>query len=337
MLYVTTRDNRDAYTAHRALCENFGPDGGRYVPFSLTAFSKEELLTFKEKSLAQTVAQIINIFFASRLTGWDVEFCIGRNAVSVVPINQKIAVAQLWHNLDGKYAYIVDNLYQKLRDTADRTNVSDWAKIAIRIGILFAIYGEMLRSETIEEDAVLDVSVLTQDFSAPMAAWYARKMGLPIGAIICTSTDNGAVWDLLHRGSFNPVGTDTALQLGIERLILGVLDVSAVYNFRDCCQKGSTYTLSEEELPLVSAGFFCTVAGSSRANDSINSIFRTNQYIIDPYAALCCGGIQDYRARSGESRLTLILSEEIPLHFTDIIAQATGVKQSKLAELINNQ
>ncbi len=337
MLYVTTRDNRDAFTAHRALCENFGPDGGRYVPFSLPTFSKEELLSLKEKSLAQTIAQIINIFFASRLTGWDVEFCIGRNAASVVSINQKIAVAQLWHNLDGKYAYIFDNLYQKLRDTTDRTNVSDWAKIAIRIGVLFAIYGEMLRCETIEEDAVLDISVLTQDFSAPMAAWYARKMGLPIGTIICTSTDNGAVWDLLHRGHFNPVGTEVSLQLGMERLVLGALGVKAVCDFRDCCQKGSTFTLSEEERPIVNTGFFCTVIGANRAHEAVTSIFRTSHYIIDPAAALCYGGIQDHRARSGESRLTLILSEETPLHFADFIVRATGVKQAKLTELIHNQ
>lgn len=337
MLYVTTRDKRDAFTAHRALCEEFGPDGGRYVPFSLPAFSKEELLTFREQSFAQAVAQIINIFFASRLTRWDVEFCIGKNAASIISINQKIAVAQLWHNLDGKYAYIVDNLYQKLRDNADRTNVSDWAKIAIRIGILFAIYGEMLRSEIIDEEAVFDISVLTQDFSGPMAAWYARKMGLPIGTIICTSADNSAVWDLLHRGSFNPVGTDSKLKLGMERLILCTLGVDAVCNFQNCCQKGSTYTLKEAELPVVSAGFFCTVTGNNRSNDSITSIYRTNHYVIDPAAALCYGGIQDYRARSGESKLTLLLSEETPMHFSDIIVQVTGVKQNKLAEIINKQ
>ena len=43
MLYVTTRNNRDAYTAQRVLRENRGPDGGLYVPFREPVFSREEI------------------------------------------------------------------------------------------------------------------------------------------------------------------------------------------------------------------------------------------------------------------------------------------------------
>ena len=46
MLYVTTRDKRDAFTAHRAIFEEYGPDGGRYIPFSLPEFSGEEIAAF---------------------------------------------------------------------------------------------------------------------------------------------------------------------------------------------------------------------------------------------------------------------------------------------------
>ena len=41
MLYVTTRNNRDAYTARRALTENRGPDGGFFVPFREPVFTPE--------------------------------------------------------------------------------------------------------------------------------------------------------------------------------------------------------------------------------------------------------------------------------------------------------
>ena len=50
MLYVTTRNNRDAYTAQRVLRENRGPDGGLYVPFREPVFSREEIDALKEKS-----------------------------------------------------------------------------------------------------------------------------------------------------------------------------------------------------------------------------------------------------------------------------------------------
>ena len=49
MLYVTTRNNRDAYTAQRVLRENRGPDGGLYVPFREPVFSREEIDALKEQ------------------------------------------------------------------------------------------------------------------------------------------------------------------------------------------------------------------------------------------------------------------------------------------------
>ena len=61
MLYVTTRDSRDAYTANRALSENRGPEGGFYVPMRLPHFEAEELkgfLTFVKESLGEQVKEV---------------------------------------------------------------------------------------------------------------------------------------------------------------------------------------------------------------------------------------------------------------------------------------
>ena len=43
MLYVTTREKNDAYTANRTILDDFGPDGGAYLPFRMPFFTKEQL------------------------------------------------------------------------------------------------------------------------------------------------------------------------------------------------------------------------------------------------------------------------------------------------------
>ena len=48
MLYVTTRDDKDAYTAHRTLHSDFAPDGGQFVPFKLPVFTEEEIKRFAD-------------------------------------------------------------------------------------------------------------------------------------------------------------------------------------------------------------------------------------------------------------------------------------------------
>ena len=42
MLYVTTRNDQEVYTAQRALREGRGPDGGFYVPFRDPVFPEED-------------------------------------------------------------------------------------------------------------------------------------------------------------------------------------------------------------------------------------------------------------------------------------------------------
>ena len=98
MLYVTTRNNRDAFTAQRALTENRGPDGGLYLPFREPSFSPEELTELLEQPFNQCVAQVLNLLFRKGLTAWDVDFAAGKNPVRLKELGQRIFVAEAWHN-----------------------------------------------------------------------------------------------------------------------------------------------------------------------------------------------------------------------------------------------
>ena len=58
-----------------------------------------------------------------------------------------------------------------------------------------------------------------------------------------------------------------------------------------------------------SKGLFCAVPGASRATDIINSVYRTNGYVLDSEIALRYGALQDYRARAGAGSVTLLMAE----------------------------
>lgn len=311
MLYLTTRDNTDAYTAYKALTQDNGPDGGQFVPFRLPKMTSEQIVALKEKSFGEIVAYIINQFFSLRLTGWDVDCCIGRNPIKLISMNHKILVAELWHNLEGQYTGFVTSLYKITNANTDRVP-TDWFHIAARIAILFGIYGEMVKNQCIADDDCFDISVPTGDFSAPMAAWYCRKMGLPINTIICTNKENSTVWDFVHRGTYNPITAKDDLNSGVERLIYAALGFDAVQSYLSKVESGRIYSVIDESFDHISTGFFCSVAGNTRADTVINSVFRTNQYAITPETALLFGGLQDFRAKVGDSRVTVILAESAP-------------------------
>lgn len=332
MLYITTRDNRDANTAYKTLHNNVSNDGGAYIPFRMPEFSCDELETLVTCSFSQTVATILNRFFSSRISGWDVDFCIGRNAIKMVQMPHRLAVAELWHNPKGTYQNIVTELYKKIAEK-DSDKPTEWFCVATRIAILFGIYSLMRQNDFISAGDKFDISLPSEDFNIPVAALYARIMGLPIDTIVCTSEENSGVWDFIHLGELSTVqlsGNNTAY----ERYVYATLGEQSVVQLMDDRDKKRTYRVSEENLRSFNHGVFCATAGNNRSSQTINSIFRSNQYILDPTAALCVGGLQDYRSKVGESKLTLILSEVSPLLKAAEITDATGISADKLPDYV---
>ena len=63
MLYVTTRNHRDSYTAQRALTEQRGPDGGLYIPFRVEPFSQSEIESMAALTFNQRLAMMLNYLF----------------------------------------------------------------------------------------------------------------------------------------------------------------------------------------------------------------------------------------------------------------------------------
>ncbi len=336
MLYVSTRNKNDSFTAFRALCEENTPDGGLFVPFRLPDLAPE-LKSFREKSFSDGVAQILNLFFSGSITGWDVEFWVGRRPVKNVSMNHRLMISELWHNLDSSYQSMEKTLYQKLGGQGMPTN---WARIAIRAAVLFGLYCELPEQEA----QSFDVAVHAGDFSWPMAAWYARKLGLPVATILCGCNENGAVWDLIHRGEYATGAPlrhtatpelDVSAAMGLERLIYETLGVEEACCYRNLRDKKALYTLDELQLPLFNQGLFAAVVGSSRVEPVLVSIYRTNSYISDPYTAMTYGALQDYRARTGESRLTLLICQHSPVLHGEQVCNALGITMQTLKNRVN--
>ena len=340
MLYVTTRNNRDAYTAQRVLRENRGPDGGLYVPFREPVFTEEEIAALADKSFSKCVAEVLNRLFKTRVTPWDVDFSIGRYAVRMEKLGSRVVMAECWHNLDSEFSGLVKNLSQLLRaDTDTEVQPGDWAEIGVRIAVLFGIFGELMRQELVSEEKKMDISVVSGDFSAPISAWYARRWGLPIGNIVCCCNDNGNLWDFICHGQLKtndvalPTVTpeaDIVVPAGLERLIHNCAGVEEVERFLNVVRRGGIYYVEDALLHQLRQGMYVTVTSQRRVVSAIPNIYATHNYPMSPYTALAYTGLQDYRVRTGEGRCALILAEKSPLRDAQTVCDALGITEDKL-------
>ncbi len=337
MLYVTTRNNIDAFTAQRALRENRGADGGRYLPFRMPRFSEEEIRGLKENTFGQTVAEMLNRLFGTKLSSWDVDFSIGRTPVRLLPLHHRIQSAEIWHNPDWSYERLVNNLLQQL--CPEECIPGSWAKIAIRIAVLFGIFGELMRSGI--ESA--DVSVVSGDFSAPISAWYARQWGLPIGNIVCCCNENNAIWDLICHGQMRTDGisketvipeADVIVPEELERLIFECGGFEEVEDFLSACQKGRSYCPGDGTLSKMRKGLFVSVVSSKRIDVTIPGMYNTNRYLMAPHTALAYAGLLDYRAKTGRTGHAVVLSEKSPNHACSAIARSLGIPEDGVMAIL---
>ena len=331
MLYVTTRNDKDAYTVYRAMHNATGPDGGGFLPFRLPKFSQEELAALAEQSFGQSVADMLNRFFSCGLTGWDVEFLAGRNAAQLQRLNNRVAVAELWHNAQGEYAYMESALARKISGG----EANSWMRIAIHIAVLTGVYGMLLRSGHISAAQVFDVAVPTEDFTSVMAVWYLRQMGVPVANIICCCNDNSALWDLLQHGEMKTSlrkPWDPGVPEQLERLISAVLGVKEACRFCAVVNEGRVYTPPAGTLEMLRKGMTASVVSVQRLHSAIPNVHSTAGYIMGPHSAMGYSGLMDYRAKTGFNRPALLLAERSPLCDHPQVCSAMGWTQQELRE-----
>ena len=329
MLYVTTKNKHDAYTAYRTLHADCADDGGLFMPFRMVTLDRQQVLELKDESFGQCVAETLNRFFACRLTGWDVEFCIGRYPAKTVDVGHRILSSQTWHNQAWDYAWAERTLAQKICGDLPEGKVPAWVKIAIRVAFLAGVFGQLLEQGVVSPENPVDVAVPGGDFSIPMSVWYARKIGLPVANIICGCEENSPAWDLLHLGT---VKTETEMPTFLEQLICETLGHREAQRYGDVCAARGVYSLLPVEAEKLRSGMFAGVISQDRVATLISNVYRTDAYVLGPNTSLAYGGLLDFRAKTGENRVALLLAERSPLCDGDLVANAMGITKNELRE-----
>ena len=346
MLYLTTRNKLDTYTVNRAITENRGDDGGLYVPFKMPVYSQEEILALAELPVTARMAEVLNRFFRTKLTGWDIDFCVGRYPLRLKSMSHRITMGEFWHNPGWTFEWLANRLTGHMRGMQEPDGrAGDWPFIAVRIAALFGIFGELLTSGEASFSAPMDVAVASGDLSGAMAVWYARDMGLPIGRTVVCTNENAFLWDLLHKGECKTGSVavrtatplcDRVLPRDLERLICAVGGPLEVSRYLSACEKGGIYAPGDAILSAIRERIHVSVVSQKRMASAIPNLYRSSGYLAGSYTALCHSGLQDYRARTGESRAALVLSERSPGCDEEVVAAAMGISLDELKKRINN-
>ena len=337
MLYVTTRNRQDSFTTNRVLLENRGPDGGLYVPLHLPKLSREECNRLLEMPFGKCAAEILNLFFSTKLTGWDLDFSIGRYPVRLESLAHRIHMAETWHNPDRKYLRLEQNLKELLNAQTDLPG--NWVSVAVKMAVLAGILG----NRDLLGSGPVDISVVSGDYTGPISAWYLRKMGFPIGNIICCCNENNQFWELMCNGQMRTDAVsrstivqeaDITLPVNLERLISDCGGTQETQRYLDCCRSGGLYTVSDGMLQQLRQGLYACVISSIRVETTIPNAYKTHNYVLSPASALAYAGLLDYRAKTGITRSAVVLCDNSPIWNAETVAKVMDIPVMELKKMM---
>lgn len=310
MLYRSTRNKIDSFTAYRALRIDYADDGGVILPIRIPEFGAEKIAQMRDTDALKNIANVLNLFFGTSLTAWDVESTIGKTPVQLAECGQKVVIAQCWKNPASKMDYYEQSIYSLLSAMQGK-KVTLWAKVAIRISMMIAAVLQLPEKE-------VDIAVNAADFVQFLAAYYCRIMGVPIRKILIGCNENSNVWDFIYRGTMQCGASlkktaypeqDKVFPDLFEAYLFLAYGHEEALRYLNCVSTKQVYQLPEETAVPAEDNLFVSVVGQERIPAVINSFRANNNISINPYTAFSLSALQDYRAKVGESSTTIIFEE----------------------------
>ena len=126
---------------------------------------------------------------------------VGKN-VEVIGVNGNFDDAQngvkkIFNDRD--FNSKLENLGMKLSSA----NSINWGRLVPQIVYYFSAYADLLARQKIQNGEEINFCVPTGNFGNILAAYYAKRMGLPIHKLICASNRNDVLTDFFKTGKYD--------------------------------------------------------------------------------------------------------------------------------------
>ena len=203
-----------------------------------------------------------------------------QRAQMVTQEGSNVAVCAVEGNFDDAQTG-VKNIFAACRDRElpfrlSSANSINIGRLAPQIMYYFRAYRDLLDRGEIRLGDKVNFSVPTGNFGDILAGFLAKKLGLPVGRLICASNANNVLTDFISTGTYDrrrPLlkttspSMDILVSSNLERLLYLLSGDTALVDglMKDLREKGF-YQVPEELLTAIQAEFdgdFCDDAGAS--------------------------------------------------------------------------
>ncbi len=207
-------------------------------------------------------------------------------------------------------------------------------RLAPQIMYYFKAYRDLLDAGKIRLGDAVNYCVPTGNFGDILAGYLAKKLGLPVGKLICASNANKVLTDFIHCGTYDrrrPLhktdspSMDILVSSNLERLLYLLSgDCDLVANLMQQLNTQGFYTVPDRLKAAIDAEFWADFAGDGATAETIRNVWDRHGYLCDTHTAVGWYVAQNYVNQTGDTRPMVVLSTASPYKFPKAVLEAIG-------------
>ena len=214
-------------------------------------------------------------------------------------------------------------------------NSINWGRLLPQIVYYISAYCDMVSTGAVAMGDPINVVVPTGNFGNILAAYYAKRMGLPVAKLICASNRNRVLTDFFETGVYDvtrPFYTTTSPSMDIlvssnlERLLYHLCDNddTAIAGLMKDLKEKKAYTVPDTVRERARELFAAGCATDEQAAQVIRRTWQEYGYLCDTHTAVAVHVYDEYRQNTGDITPTVIASTANPYKFSPAILEALG-------------
>ena len=212
-------------------------------------------------------------------------------------------------------------------------NSINWGRLLPQIVYYVSAWCDLTNEGKLSEGEIFNVCVPTGNFGNIFAAYLARRMGLPIGKLICASNQNHVLTDFLRTGTYDrnrafhltmSPSMDILISSNLERLLYFTAGSAVTADCMKQLNEKGYYTVPAEvktEIDRIFAGYY---ANETETAAAIAKAWEENGYLSDTHTAVALSCADQYRSETGDATPMVVASTASPYKFANDVYRAVA-------------
>ena len=234
-------------------------------------------------------------------------------------------------------------------------NSINWGRLVPQVVYYFSAYADMVKNNEINLGDKINIVVPTGNFGNILAAYYAKRMGLPVNKLICASNDNNVLTEFINTGFYNrkrefkrtiSPSMDILISSNLERLLFELTghDSAIINIWMNMLKNDGEYTVDTNTMSKISEILWAGYSTESETLETIKSVYNDYNYVVDTHTAVGIDVYDKYVISTGDLTKTIIASTASPFKFNESVVKAIfgdsstdGKNEFELLEMLSEK